>query len=332
MAVSENMVAVDMGGTNIRIGQVVSDHVTDIVSWPCRDFDSPATALGCYLETYGLSDVSLCMAIASPSRGDEVRMTNLDWSFSQQTLKSQLKLKHLNVINDYHGMSLAIPSLGQDDLEQIGGGEAIPGKPAVICGPGTGIGVGLLNSHKGQWVVTPSEGGHMDFAPNTIFEQDIWRCFHEKYGHVSIERILSGPGLEELYTVICRLNNQEASLSAAEISARAIGNECEMCHLSLSQFCAMLGSFCGSLALLGGAFGGVYITGGMIPKILDFFNNSEFRARFEDKGRYRDYLKRIPTLVVTSDYPGLIGAANYLRQVLAGPEASFILKPIKVTD
>ena len=315
MTLKQSLVVADIGGTNLRIAQVLDRALTSVESRPCRDFSSPGEALGQYFASHDLHHVSLCLAIASPSSGDHVAMTNLDWSFSKQSLQQELGLEQLFVINDYHAMSLSIPLLSAADLMTVGGGQINSGKPAVVCGPGTGLGVGILAPTATEWLVIPGEGGHVDFAPNTAYELDIWTFLHQKYGHVSAERVLSGPGLSELFNIICRLDGHPPeALSPEQITRRARQDPNDPCHKALQQFCAIFGSFCGSLALASGAFGGVYITGGMIPRFLDFFMASEFRERFEAKGRYRGYNARISTLVVTAECPGLIGAAAYLRQ------------------
>jgi glucokinase len=306
----------DLGGTNIRIACLDSSNgLSKIETWSCLEFNGPDAALSSYQDKHQCEIESLCIAIASPLDDDQVNMTNLDWSFSKQALKKQLSINQLIVINDYHAMGMAIPLLGSSDKIQIGGGTIKPEKPALICGPGTGLGVAIAVRTNNFWQVLPGEGGHMDFAPATPYEQQIWSIFHRKYGHVSAERILSGPGLEELHSAICEIDGLEPeSLSADQISAMALDGSSATCEKTLHQFCAILGSFCGSLALATASFGGVYITGGIVPRFIDFLKDSEFRMRFEDKGRYRSYIEKIPSFVVTAEYPGLLGAAAFLQQ------------------
>lgn len=303
----------DIGGTNVRIGRLVGTEVTDIQSWPCHEFSGPEAVINRYFKPPELVNVRLCMAIAAPVYDDRVSMVNRDWSFSIRALEHSLGLRELSVINDFLAMSLVIPDLAPHEKLQLGGGSINAEMPALVCGPGTGLGVSLLLKLNGSWHAVAGEGGHMDFAPNTEYELKIWQAFHHKYGHVSAERILSGPGLEELYRVICDIESIPASpLSAAEISTKALETNDPACTRTLQLFCAMLGSFCGSQALCSGAFGGVYIGGGIVPRFLDFFIGSEFRDRFEAKGRYRDYNEKIPTFMITTEHPGLRGAARYL--------------------
>jgi glucokinase len=306
----------DVGGTNVRIARLIDEKLYEIETSPCRKYTGPEQVLSQYFFDHDLTDVNLCMAIASPSTVDIVEMINLDWKFSRQDLQLNLNLSSLAIINDFHAMSLAIPTLSNMEIIEIGNAEPEASKPIVVCGPGTGLGVGFLLPVEGRLIAVPGEGGHMDFAPNTKFERKIWKYFHKKYGHVSAERILSGPGLEELHQVIQDIDGKPVRLlSASEITRLATSNEEASCVKTLNQFCELLGSFSGSLALSVGAFGGVYICGGMVPKFIEFFMQSKFRNQFEDKGRYQSYNKRIPTYVVTAEHPGLRGAAQYLRQL-----------------
>ncbi len=309
-------VVMDIGGTNCRIATLDENHnLTAVECWSCLDFSGPAEVFSSYIEKHQLEVMSLCMAIASPFTEDQVAMTNLNWSFSTLELKRQLSLKTLNIINDFHAVGLAIPLLADTEKIQVGAGNIDPEKPALICGPGTGLGVAILTRVGNVWQVLPGEGGHMDFAPNSPYEMEIWKIFHRKYGHVSAERILSGPGLSELHSAICEIEGIDAPpLSAQQISELALTNASASCLKTLNLFCAMLGSYCGSLALATAAFGGVYIAGGIVPRFIDFVKASEFRQRFEAKGRYRSYNEKIPTCIISAEYPGLLGAAAYLRQ------------------
>ena len=308
-------VVMDIGGTNCRIATLDKNHKLKAVeSWSCLDFSGPAEILSSYSEMHKLEVMNLCIAIASPLVEDEVTMTNLHWSFSGKTLKEQLSLKTLNIINDFHAIGLAIPLLPHTEKVQVGAGTIDPDASALICGPGTGLGVAILARAANAWQVLPGEGGHMDFAPNTPYEQEIWRIFHQKYGHVSTERILSGPGLSALHEAICEIDGLDSEiLSADRISGLALAGKSPSCEKTLHVFCAMLGSFCGSLALATAAFGGVYIGGGIVPRFIDFLKASDFRNRFEEKGRYRAYNEKIPTFIITAEHPGLLGAAAYLQ-------------------
>lgn len=312
------LVVADLGGTNLRLARLDDGHLRDSESYATASFPGIDAGLRHYLEKHRLERALLCLAVASPVLGDEVRMTNLDWQFSRTALERALGLEELVVINDYTATAMAVPFLRPDQKRQIGQGAPREGSPIAVCGPGTGLGVAHLVSAGQQWIVLDGEGGHVDFAPADEMEQKIQNIFGREFGHVSTERILSGPGLSTLYRAICEIRGVPAeAYSAEQISTRAIEGSCNICKETLARFCAMLGSFCGDLALTLATFGGVYIAGGIIPDMLGFFQNSDFRRRFEAKGRYQQYNSAIPTYVITAPSPGLDGAAAWLRQMLA---------------
>jgi glucokinase len=184
-----------------------------------------------------------------------------------------------------------------------------------VIGPGTGLGVsGVVRTATG-WAVLEAEGGHATFGPMSERESRIGDLLRARFGHVSWERVLSGPGLVNLYTAIAQLDGQAAeSLSPEAIDERGRSGSCALCREALEIFCATLGTAAGSLALTLGARGGVFIGGGIVPRLGQFFDSSAFRARFESKGRLSDYVRPIPTFLITAAYPGLIGAATAVMQ------------------
>ena len=242
-------------------------------------------------------------------------MTNHTWAFSIAEMKKSLGLQHLEVINDFTAVSMAIPMLKEEDLLQFGGKKAQDGKPAVIYGAGTGLGVAHLIHANKQWLSLPGEGGHVDFAPNSEEEDIILEQLRTEMGHVSAERILSGPGLVNLYRAIVKSDDRvPENFKPKDVTELALSDENVDCRRALSLFCVIMGRFGGNLALNMGTFGGVYIAGGIVPRFLEFFKASGFRAAFEDKGRFKDYLMDIPVFLITHDQPGLLGAGAYLRQ------------------
>jgi glucokinase len=209
-----------------------------------------------------------------------------------------------------------VPALSGAQLEQIGGGSAVEGAPKVLIGPGTGLGMAsLVRGHDGRWVAVPGEGGHATAAPTCEREADILRVLWRQLDHVSIERVVSGMGLENLYRAIATLDGVPVQpLGAAEVSRQALAHSDAQCVEALQRFCALLGSAAGNLALTLGARGGVYIGGGIVAKLGPYFAASPFRAAFEAKGRFREYLKDIPTFVIRAEDPALLGAARALEQ------------------
>lgn len=312
-----NLVA-DIGGTNLRIG-ITDDagNISLLTVYRCSDYSGLADVIKDFLTKNQLTEKQLnaCLAIACPVDNDLVKMTNLPWQFSKAQLKAELGLNTLLLINDYTAIAHAIPLLSDDQKVQIGQGKQVESAPISICGPGTGLGVANLVSDGERWISIGGEGGHVDFAPIDQQEAKIFDYLLTKYQHVSYEQLLSGLGIEQIYQALASINAVDVeALPAQEISAKALNNECDLCQETLAQFCRTLGSFAGNLALILGSFGGVYIAGGIVPRFIEFLNNSEFRRRFEEKGRLSGFNRDIPTYVITESQPGILGAAAFIIQ------------------
>jgi glucokinase len=242
-------------------------------------------------------------------------MTNHPWSFSVRELKARFAFERLEVINDFTALALALPRLAPGDRQAVGGGAAVVGAPLGVLGPGSGLGVsGLVPSGKG-WIALTGEGGHATMAPATDREGAVLDRMRRHFDHVSAERALSGPGLVNLYNTLAVIDGVPAKgYSAAQITDLAIRAEDPLCVETTTMFCAMLGTMAGDLALTLGARGGVYIGGGIVPKLGQTFLDSPFRERFETKGRLRSYLEPIPTFVVTHPLPAFLGCAALLAE------------------
>ena len=326
-----NLIA-DIGGTNIRLAQATERsvaensgiNITEIETYQCKKFASLAEVVAHYIEAKKLDNlvINACFAIACPVDKDLISMTNLPWQFSQKELKQALKLNTLSFINDYTAIAMAIPLLTEQQKVKIGGGESIAGKPISVCGPGTGLGVAnlvpLTVSGNEQWHCISGEGGHIDFAAINDTEQQVMNFIHGIRKRVSYEQLLSGYGLEQVYQALLFINEgKEIStvndkLSAKEITTKALDGTCDICEQTLTLFCNVLGSFAGNLALIMNSQGGVYIAGGIVPRFIDYLKSSDFRARFEAKGRLSSITEQAPTYVITEEQPGLLGAAAYL--------------------
>ncbi len=324
----------DIGGTNIRIAQAMNDNqLTHIEVFKCGNFAELADVLKVYISQQQLQDCNLhaCLAIACPTDDDLISMTNLPWTFSQTKLKVDLGLNSLHFINDYKAIAMSVPYLTDDQKFHIRGPLRGRKKSTIsICGPGTGLGVATLTpvqiSDKTFWHCIDSEGGHCDFAPVSELELVIFDYLSEFKPRISYEQLLSGYGLEQIYSAIINYyskTNSEQSilfdrrLTAADISSNAISGSCPFCRIALQQFCMVLGSFAGNLALLNSSFGGVYIAGGIVPRFTEFLKLSEFSARFTAKGRLSHIPEQTPVFVITESQPGLLGAAVFLNQLLA---------------
>ncbi len=309
----------DVGGTNARLAlcAVETGEITQAKTYSGLEFDSLEAVIRHYLAEQRLEVQDACIAIACPVTEDWVAMTNHTWAFSIKTMKDNLGLRHLEVINDFTAVSMAIPMLSEADVLQFGGGKAHKEKPIAVYGAGTGLGVAHLVHVNRRWVSLPGEGGHVDFAPNSEEEDSILEVLRAEVGHVSAERVLSGPGLVNLYRAIVKADRRlPEKLAPKDITERALADSCTDCRRALSLFCVIMGRFGGNLALNLGTFGGVYIAGGIVPRFMEFFKASGFRAAFEDKGRFKDYVHDIPVFMITHSQPGLLGAGAHLRQTL----------------
>ncbi|MEI2263624.1 glucokinase [Erwinia sp. CGal63] len=309
----------DVGGTNARLAlcEVENGAISQAKTFSTADYESLEAVIRFYLAEQQQDVTDGCIAIACPITDDWVDMTNHDWAFSTSKMKANLGFDHLEIINDFTAVSMAIPMLTEQDVMQFGGGAPVKDKPVAVYGAGTGLGVAHLVHVDKRWVSLPGEGGHVDFAANSEEEDLILEVLRAELGHVSAERVLSGAGLVNLYRAIVKADNRvPEDLKPKDVSQRALDDSCTDCRRALAMFCVIMGRFGGNLALTMGTFGGVYIAGGIVPRFLEFFKASGFRAAFEDKGRFKDYVQNIPVYLITHDKPGLLGAGAHLRQTL----------------
>jgi glucokinase len=312
----------DVGGTNARFAWQAGAGlpIESVCTYPCKDHESLLKALQHYLKEQGKPVPHSCsIGIATPLVGDDVKMTNHHWSFSISALERELGVKRLLVINDFTALALSLPSLPSSDLLQVGGGQPRAGAPVALIGPGTGLGVsGLLPAPRGGGLVPiTGEGGHVTLSATNEREEAVVGELRQRFGHASAERALSGPGLVNLYQVLCRLDGVSERLStAAEVSDAATGQTNPQAVEALATFLSLLGTVAGNLALSLGALGGVYVGGGILPRLGNRIAQSGFRAAFEQKGRYRDYLAPIPIYVITAKQsPALAGASRALDEL-----------------
>ena len=290
----------DVGGTNARLAlcDLASGEISRAKTYSGLDYPSLEAVVQVYLEEHNVQVEDGCIAIACPITGDWVAMTNHTWAFSIAEMKKNLGFSHLEIINDFTAVSMAIPMLKAEHLIQFGGAEPVEGKPIAVYGAGTGLGVAHLVHVDKRWVSLPGEGGHVDFAPNS-------------------EGVLSGPGLVNLYHAIVKSDGRlPENLQPKDVTERALADTCIDCRRALSLFCVIMGRFGGNLALTLGTFGGVYIAGGIVPRFLEFFKASGFRGGFEDKGRFKAFVQDIPVYLIVHDNPGLLGSGAHLRQTL----------------
>jgi glucokinase len=306
----------DVGGTNIRLAQIEDGKLSHIKKYLCSDYSSIDAVIKVYFKEF--SEVKFaagCLGVACPVNSDFISMTNNQWQFSITTLQESLGLEWLGVINDFTAVAHAVTVLSQQQKAQVGRGQAVATDNIAVFGPGTGLGVKHLTYTAEGWLALDGEGGHVDFAPVDEDDVAIWRFLTKKYGHASAEEVMSGRGLVQIYQALAEHKGLPAAFDdPADITDRALDGSCALSQATLTQFCRIMGSFAGNLALNMGTRGGVYIGGGIAPRFLNFLKDSDFRQRFEAKGRFRDYVASIPTFIITEPDHGLIGAMAYLAQ------------------
>ena len=321
----------DIGGTYARFAlETAQGQFEHIASLRCADHADFHAAVSAYLASLPSVEIHHAgVAIANPVEGDLVRMTNYHWQFSIEEMRQRLGLDTLLVVNDFTALAMALPRLSPRDVRQVGGGVA--NKPSVIglLGSGSGLGVsGLIPAGEG-WVALGTEGGHTSFSPRDEREIAILRYAWKHFDHVSFERLLSGPGLELMYRALAeRAGQPSAELQAPDITQRALDGSDPLCAETLEVFCALLGTAAANLAVTLGALGGIYIGGGIVPRLGAAFDASPFRSRFEDKGRFSAYLAAIPTYVITAEHATFIGASAILdaqlRRIGDAPGAAIL--------
>ncbi|WP_066155062.1 glucokinase [Hydrogenophaga pseudoflava] len=309
----------DIGGTNARFAWQAAPGapVTDVQVLPGAQYPTLQAAMHAYLDGLGRgAPAAVAIAIANPITGDMVRMTNHDWAFSQSAVKAEFGLRTLRMLNDFTALALALPDLPAAELRQVGGGEAVPGVAMGLVGAGTGLGVsGLLPDGHGGWVPLEGEGGHVTLPATTARERTAMDGLIRRYGHASAERVCCGQGLVDTCAILCEADGVtvQGLDSASAVSEAALKAGHPQALETLNIFCAMLGSVAGNLALTLGARGGVYVGGGIVPRLGAWFDTSPFRERFDNKGRFTRLLQGMPVWVITSaQSPALLGAARAL--------------------
>ena len=317
----------DIGGTNARFALAHAGpdgiRVHSVKVLQAAEYPTAVGALKAYLCEIPAKDRPSLAVIAAAgpiTRGAVEFTNNTKWRFSEAGLVKSTELKRVRLINDFTAQALALEHLKPKGLHLIGPkGGATPADGAmVVMGPGTGFGAGALIVDGEHRSTITGEGGHTNFAPGDVVELEILRRLAQRFDPVSIEHVLSGPGLRNLYQTLGEIGGEPTPLTdPAEITKAALDG-CPLSRLALERFCAILGSVAGDFALAFGAKKGVYISGGIAPAILKVLDTSDFRARFEHKDRMSDYLKPIPTRVVLEPHSALIGAASLLKGMAGG--------------
>ena len=315
----------DIGGTNARFAYVTpeQERPLPLARYRVADFQNFDEVMARLID--GWHELGLpaggpektCLAVAAPPHLDTISFTNSPWRFDRALLRRYLKNSSIDIINDFAAVARALPALSPADIEQIGVGVVEAGHPMVSIGPGTGTGVASVIFDKaGSPLVIQGEGGHVDFAPITDMEFEVLKRLRARFGRVSIERLLCGAGIVNIYQALGEIRGVQPELSTPSDIGAAAQKDAPLASEAMAMFFAVLGSSAGNLALTTGAMGGVFIAGGIAPRYIDLLRKSDFRARFLAKGRFADYNTNIGTFVITHDDPGLLGAALCLGDKL----------------
>jgi len=321
----KTVLAGDIGGTKTNLGLFLKGkrrpQAQVIETYYSREAPNLEALIERFLERHQESIACACFGIAGPVVNGRCKTTNLPWEVSEARIKRRFHWPNVHLINDLAATVQAIPLLNSRELVSLNRARARKGGNIALIAPGTGLGEALLISRNGQYIPISSEGGHSDFSPNSDLEVELWGYLHSRYGHVSVERVLSGPGLVNIYSWLKesgRHREPEWLTSRMRefdppraITESALAGRAPICLDSLNIFVSILGAVAGNLALTGVTTGGVYLGGGIPPKILPALRGDTFIGAFTNKGRFKDFLSKIPVRVVLNDKAAMLGAAHY---------------------
>ena len=306
----------DVGGTNARfaLARMVDGHplLEHHERFPAETHPTFLDAVRAFLDGCPIKPSGGVIAVAGPVTDRAIDLTNSPWRVSEDEL-GRLGYGPIRLINDFEAQAWGASVVPDADTALLGGPQrGAPDATLAVLGPGTGFGVSaLVRDGRGGEIAMPGEGGHVCFAPGDAVEDEILRILRRRYERVSIERLISGAGLLNLHRALAEIDGRQTRIDdPAAITAQALDDPTSPCGATLARFCAMLGAVAGDIALTTGARGGVYIAGGIVPRILPFIQASPFRRRFERKGRFQDYMAAIPTKVILHKHAALLGAAR----------------------
>lgn len=304
----------DVGGTNTRIAlyDTDSNETRGLETFINREFDSLEQVLERWLDGFsGPAPTSCCIAAAAPPSGDMIRMTNIDWSFSCTELTRRFGFSRFRWLNDFQANAHALPHLGEGEREVLRSGEERSGASLAVMGPGTGLGGATLEWVDGVPRARDGEPGHGSLSPATDIELEIFRVLVPRRGEIYGEFLVSGVGLQRLYQTLAEIRGEPAeALQPADVSRRGLSGEDASCEQALQTFCNLLGSLCGDFVLATGAYGGLFLAGGIVPRMIPFLCASDFVRRFTEKGMMAEHLASVPLYAITAEQPGLIGASH----------------------
>ncbi len=319
------VLAGDIGGTETNLGLYVKGKRRPLLkameTYSSREASNLEDIIEQFVLRYRTSVDVACFGIAGPVRNGQSKTTNLPWKVSAARIKKRFKWDRVCLINDLAAMALTIPVLGGREIYPMNTERAGRGQHIGLVAPGTGLGMALLISSGNRYIPVPSEGGHMDFGPNDEAEVRLWQYLHRRFGHVSMERVLSGPGLFNIYSWLRDSGRYKEPAWLAEniqktdppraVTEAAVERKNPLSVAALNMFASIFGAVAGNLALAGMTTGGLYLGGGIPPKILPHLKEETFMKSFVSKGRFKTFLEKIPVRVILNDKAALLGAARY---------------------
>jgi glucokinase len=317
---SEGVVLADVGGTNVRFAVLRNGTLGSVAHLTVAGHPLFSDALAAFLANQAERKTIRrgLLGVAGVVEGKRCVLTNNQWLIDADELCARFGFSEIQLVNDFEAIAWSLPHLVSKDLCMLGGYESKPDAPMVVLGPGTGLGMAAFIPRKQGGIVVRSEGGHATLPSGSLREDAVIEKLRQQFGYVSAERALSGLGLSNLYRVLASLEALTVpERSAAEITQAAVAGSCANSRAAVDTFCALLGAVAGNLALTFGAQGGVFIAGGIIPHLRDYLLQSQFRSRFEAKGRMKPYLASIPVYLVLHHDPAFIG----LQALAAGRPA-----------
>ncbi len=307
----------DVGGTNVRFAVLTEGALGAVTHMAVADYTSFSDALATVLTRQPEPIGSAVFGVAGVVEGERCVLTNSPWVVDAAELNTRFGLSDVRMVNDFEAVAWSLPKLARQDLRQLGGGEPKAEAPMVVLGPGTGLGVAVYVP-RGP-IVLHSEGGHTSLPAGSPREDAVIAVLRQQFGHVSAERVLSGHGLDNVYRAVAALDAVTApERCAADITQAALIGNCPTSRAALELFCALLGEVAGNFALSFCAEGGVFIAGGIVPHMADYLSRSQFRARFEAKGRMSAYVAPIPAYLILHKDPAFLGLQALAAECLAG--------------
>jgi glucokinase len=316
MSTPDSALLADIGATNARFALLIGTDLGAVATYAVADYASPIEAARAFLAGPGAGHAprKALIAAAGPVVNGRVVMTNAAWTVDAGRIAHGLDMADVRVLNDFEALGWSLADLRPDDIAMLGVCDPAGHGTMAVLGPGSGFGLAAMAFSPGSETVLVTEGGHATLSSESRREDAIILVLREQLHHVSVERVLSGPGLVQLYHAIARVDGTTVpERSAREIVEHAMAGDNNVCRETLEQFCAFLGSTAGNVALTLGARGGIFIGGGIALRFTEFLRRSAFRERFEAKGRMSSYLARIPTAVIVRPDPAFLGLAHIAR-------------------